>query len=116
MEGFPDNPHDPEIVAREECKTRTYLGKVLANMAKHNPGCMGPWIFGDEVGPTALDVQTVVFIARLVDAGRQYLIDADLLAYGKAHLEGKEWRDITKGQSTLHSVWEAESEGGKGLL
>lgn len=72
-------------------------------MKAHNTGPKSAWVFGDDSGPTALDAHTVVFIARLIDAGCSHLLGDQMLAYGKQHLAGSEWSNITKGKSTLHS-------------
>ena len=93
-------------------KTRTYLDRIAHNIATHNPGDKATWIFGDGVGPTALDAHTVVFVARLIDASRSYLIPDEVLEYGKRHLEKRDWTEITQGNSTLHTLWEKQAERG----
>ena len=86
-----------------------YLDKIAQTIAAHSPQDGSAWIFGNSVGPTALDAHTVVFIARLIDADRAYLINDVALKYASTHLEEPEWLGITKGNSTLHSV--AEKKG-----
>lgn len=81
-------------------------------MAAENRGRKSTWIFGDDVGSTALDAHTVVFIGRLLDAGRSGLIGDDMLAFGKQHLQGSDWIGITHGRPTLHTLWEKQ-EGAK---
>ncbi|EXJ69321.1 uncharacterized protein A1O5_07357 [Cladophialophora psammophila CBS 110553] len=110
MDSYPFDPHNPEIVAREEIKARTYLERIAHNIVTNNPGGKATWIFGDGVGPTALDAHTVVFVARLVDASRPYLIPDGVLAYGRQHLEKGDWAEITQGNSTLHTLWEKQEE------
>lgn len=82
--------------------------------SEHSEGRSSSWIFGDEVGPTALDAHTVVFIARLLDARHPELINDEMLAYGKQHLESRDWVKITQGRTTLHSLWEKQHNGHKG--
>lgn len=101
------DPHSPEIVAREEVKARTYLEKVSKVRHSYNEtATTATWIFGDGVGPTALDAHTVVFLARLIDAGRANLIGPDMLEYAEQNLQKTDWTGIVKDRSTLHSLWE----------
>ena len=89
----------PEV----EQQARTYLDKVSELLSKHATASP-TWIFGPEVGPTALDAHTIVFIARLIDAKREHVIAENMLAYGKWALKGKEWMAVNEGRPTLHSV------------
>ncbi|EXJ63634.1 uncharacterized protein A1O5_11395 [Cladophialophora psammophila CBS 110553] len=99
-----------QSVASVEADSRRYLEKISQLLcSKHGGGQEHQeqtWIFGDEVGPTALDAHTVVFIARLLDAERAHLIPEDVLRYGKPKLESDAWLGITKGNPTLHTLWE----------
>ena len=94
-------------VSEVEQQARSYLLKISDLLSKHQSSSPF-WIFGSEVGPTALDAHTVVFIARLLDAKREQLIPENVLAYGKWALQGKEWMAVNEGRPTLHSVWEKE--------
>lgn len=98
-------------VTEVEQQARTYLSKISELLSKHQTTSQS-WIFGADVGPTALDAHTVVFIARLLDAKREYLIPENVLKYGKWARKGKEWMAVNEGRPTLHSVWEKEMEGG----
>ncbi|KIW14509.1 hypothetical protein PV08_07293 [Exophiala spinifera] len=102
------DPHAPEIVAREKLKTQKFLEKIARTRHFHNIERKSKWIFGVEIGPTALDAHTVVFIARLIDAGHASLIGSDMLEYGTQHLESNAWRGIVDGNTTLHSLWERQ--------
>lgn len=105
------DPHSPEIVAREAVKARAYLEKVSKVRTSYNDtATTATWIFGDDVGPTALDAHTVVFLARLIDAGRANLIGHDMLEYAEQNLQKIDWTGIVKGRSTLHSLWEKREE------
>lgn len=107
MEGYPVNPHSLEIISREEMKTRTYFDKISNTIRAHNAEGVATWIFGDGIGSTALDAHTVVFIARLIDASRSYLIPENVLEYGNKHLKEEIWIEITKGRrTTLHTLLE----------
>lgn len=76
----------------------------------HNQEGRATWIFGDDIGPTALDAHTIVFVARLKDACRSYLIPDEVWAYAKQHLVGRDWADITQGRPTLHNLLEKQEE------
>lgn len=110
------NSHTQETISNHEGRARAYLAKVGALLAEHNDNSTRDplsntsqtWIFGHEVGATALDAHTAVFIARLLDAQRENLIPAEVLKYGKPLLASKEWQGITQGRPTLHTVWEAQ--------
>ncbi|KIX06999.1 uncharacterized protein Z518_04975 [Rhinocladiella mackenziei CBS 650.93] len=107
------NPHSPEETAKEENKSRIYLGKISKIIVSNGgkPSSDGRvWIFGEATGPTALDAHTIVFIARLLDAGRANLIGDDMLQWGKKHLESKEWQGIVQGRPTLHNLWEKQQK------
>lgn len=93
-----------------EQQARTYLVKISDLLSKQQ-STSPSWIFGPDVGPTALDAHTIVFIARLLDAKREYLIPENVLAYGKWALAGKEWMAVNEGRPTLHSVYEKQTEG-----
>jgi hypothetical protein len=68
------------------------------------------WIFGNDIGPTALDAHTVPFIARLIDAGKEGLVPENLLQYTRKAMEGREWQEITSGRPTLFSLWLADQK------
>jgi len=107
-DSYQADPHAPEIVVREQLKAQTYLAKIADLRAAHNAGHDSNWIFGSKIGPTALDAHTVVFIARLIDAGHTSLIGRDMLEYGIQNLKAPEWTGIVRNRSTLHSLWERQ--------
>lgn len=51
--------------------------------------------------PSALDAHLVVFVARMLDVGREYIIPTDLKAYANRLMKGPEWKGIMQGRSTL---------------
>jgi hypothetical protein len=104
LQKFAANKQSVESVEADSVRYLEKISKLLAGRAS--------WIFGDDVGPTALDAHTVVFIARLLDAKREHLIPADVLAYGRPKLQGTEWLGITKGNPTLHSLYVKGEKGG----
>lgn len=71
-------------------------------MAQYDSKSAQTWIFGAATGPTALDAHVVVFLARLVEAGRSNLVTDDLKLYLTYHLSGEAWQSVSKGKPTLH--------------
>lgn len=57
------------------------------------------WIFGTK--PTALDAHLVVFIARMTDVGRDYLIPTELRDYGAWAMQKPEWVTMMGGRKTM---------------
>jgi hypothetical protein len=100
-------------VAREQNKARIFLEKVTKLRAEHNDRNEGDWIFGSEIGPTALDAHTVVFIARLIDAGRADLVGGEMLDSGTSKMKSEAWTSVVKGRPTLHSLWERQAQNVK---
>ena len=60
----------------------------------------GQWLFGLS-HPTALDVHLAVFIARMLDVGRDDIIPEKLRQYGARIAETKEWKDVMQGRKTM---------------
>lgn len=59
-----------------------------------------PWLFGFS-HPTALDVHLAVFIARMLDVGRDDIIPEKLKEYGARIMQTKEWNDVMQGRKTM---------------
>lgn len=97
-----------------------YFDKILKILLSHSGGSgngsgSDTWLFGPSAAPTALDAQTIVFIARLLDAGHGDLIPKEVLEYAKPKLEGEVWLGITQGRPTMHTLWEKmQHENGEG--
>jgi hypothetical protein len=94
---------DPAPIELAENQTRSFFFGVQELRSKF--GGQSSWIFGDEVGPTALNAHTIAFIERLYDANRKYLIPEDLQKYGKAGVKTAAWNTVTGGKPTLHGLW-----------
>lgn len=77
---------------------------MVENLASKFGGS-GSWIFGEEVGPTALDAHIITFIARLYDADRKRLVPERLQRYGERAMQRREWQSVMDGRPTLHSLW-----------
>ncbi|KAH0836149.1 hypothetical protein FOPE_04389 [Fonsecaea pedrosoi] len=97
-----------QSVATVEAESRAYLSKISQLLSKR--GREQKWLFGDEVGPTALDAHTIVFVARLLDAERAHLIPDDVLGYAGPKLREGEWVGVTGGNPTLHTLWEKQQQ------
>ena len=50
--------------------------------------------------PTALDAHLVVFIARMLDVGRDDLLPSSLTQYASKLMEGEEWKAVMQGRTT----------------
>ncbi|KIW72337.1 hypothetical protein PV04_00537 [Phialophora macrospora] len=111
LQKFAANKQSVESVEADSVRYLEKISKLLA-AAQGGSGGQASWIFGNDVGPTAVDAHTVVFIARLLDSKREHLIPADVLAYGRPKLQAKEWLGITKGNPTLHSLYVKGEKGG----
>lgn len=89
---------DSEIETQVE-KSRNLLVKISDFYEPAN----GPWLWG-QIGPTALDAQVAVFIARLHDVGRGELVP-EKLAKLREHVIGMlDWQDLYQGRSTMFGV------------
>lgn len=92
---------EPAPIALAERQATDYFSQITELFSKYD----GFWIFGDEVGPTALDAQTVTFVARLIDADRRDLIPQAIQEYAEEVMKGKEWDVVMGGKPTLFGLW-----------
>ena len=76
-----------------------HAAKLLASIEQHLPHAEG-WIFGGSEA-TALDAHLAVFIARMIDVGRESLIPAKLQAYGAWVEKSVEWCQMMEGRRTM---------------
>lgn len=58
------------------------------------------WLF-NLPHPTALDLHLAVFIARMLDVGRDDVIPAKVKEYGARVMETKEWKAVMNGRKTM---------------
>ena len=84
------------MTAENEQRAKTLLASLNDRLA-------GPetWVFG--ASPTALDAHLVVFIARMIDVGRDYLIPTRLQDYGAWAMQKPEWIEMMGGRKTMVS-------------
>ena len=82
----------------ETAKNERLAKQLLASLDKliDRPG---GWIYGKT--PTALDTHLVVFIARMIDVGRQELIPEKVKMYGDWAMQTPEWIKMMDGRSTM---------------
>ena len=92
---------EPDAVRLAEQQATGLFSKVSTQRAMH--GIEGsPWIFGTQ--PTALDAHVTVFVARLIDAGRQDLVLEDSFNATKQVVAMPEWQNVMKGRRTIYTV------------
>ena len=84
----------PSVTAENEEKTK----KLLEDIKNHLPDPQS-WIFGPK--PTALDEHLVVFLARMTDVGREYLIPSELQEYGAWAWQQPEWLTMMDGRRSM---------------
>jgi hypothetical protein len=94
---------EKEAIIKAEQQARDFIQEILSLRLKYGQGSL--WIYGDVVGPTALDAHTVAFIARLFDAKREDLMTGDIREYGQHVMAESTWKGIMDGRPTLHSLW-----------
>ena len=90
---------EPETIALTKEKSLKFFKKISSLRDQFAAG--GLWIFGDKVGPTALDAHAVVYIARLVDAQNSEFIPEGLVEYGRKAIARVEWKNMMQGRQTL---------------
>ena len=57
------------------------------------------WLF-DFPHPTALDVHLIVFIARMLDVGRENIISGKMRNYATRAMQTDEWKSVMQGRKT----------------
>jgi hypothetical protein len=77
------------------------LFETLAEIKKKYGNSTSLWLFGREYG-TSLDAHALILLARIKDVGLEKLVHPDMLAYGKAVMEGDMWKNFMQGRSTMH--------------
>jgi hypothetical protein len=83
-------------VKANEHKAIALMKEFDENIRNHSTGsCFG---FNK---PTALDAHLLVFIARMMDKGRNDIIPAGLKQYAAELMESNEWKGVMQGRSTL---------------
>jgi hypothetical protein len=60
----------------------------------------GSWLFGLP-HPTALDYHLAVFIARMLDVGRDDVIPEKVRKYGARVTQTTEWKAVMQGRKTM---------------
>lgn len=90
-------------MAQVEQHTVAFLSKLVDILNSLERG-KGIWIFGTEK-PTALDAHVIPFLARLVDAGRQYMIDPKLKSYAETVFEMDVWKEFMQGRKTIYNSY-----------
>ena len=73
--------------------------KALLSDLEHKLPSPESWIYGEN--PTAIDAHLVVFIARMIDVGREQLIPEKLRDYTHWAMQKPEWVDMMGGRTTM---------------
>ncbi|KEF62036.1 uncharacterized protein A1O9_00008 [Exophiala aquamarina CBS 119918] len=84
----------PAVTAENEKNAKSLLSELSDKLR-------GPesWIYGEK--PTAIDAHLVVFIARMMDVGREQLIPEKLRDYTHWAMQKPEWVNMMGGRSTM---------------
>ena len=90
------DPLQPENVKANEEKAIALMKEFDENIKNHSTGLC----FGFDT-PSALDAHLLVFIARMMDKGRDDIVSAGLKHYAAQLMASDEWKDVMQGQSTL---------------
>jgi hypothetical protein len=77
------------------------LFEKLAEIKKKYGNSNSLWLYGHEYG-TALDAHALILLARIKDVDLDKLVHPDMLAYGKAIMEGDMWKNFMQGRITMH--------------
>jgi glutathione S-transferase len=102
-----------EAVAVQESKASSFLAQIETLLAASegyddhdddDDDDRSPWIFGT-AEPTALDAHVVPFIARLLDVGRDGMLQDRVRAYAERAFEGEPWKDVMQGRRTVYSTY-----------
>jgi hypothetical protein len=96
-----------QTVPNVEADTTRFLDKISALLGDQSDFTADQGWIHHTSEPTALDAHTVVFIARLLDTGRDWIIPEKVMAYAKPKLESATWRDLLRGEPkvTMHSLY-----------
>lgn len=87
----------------QESKASSFLSQIETLLAG-SEGNRSPWIFGTR-DPTALDAHVVPFIARLLDVGRQGMLQDRVRAYSERAFDAEAWKELMQGRKTVHGTY-----------
>ncbi|CAM1500407.1 Fc.00g095690.m01.CDS01 [Cosmosporella sp. VM-42] len=90
----------PETLKAEEAITVKLLEEIGAVRDCH-PSSEYPWIFGTEFA-TALDAHLIIFLARLLDVERAYLMPKTIQTYAEAVMNLKLWTSFMQNRGTMY--------------
>ncbi|CAL5868592.1 uncharacterized protein PFLUO_LOCUS2819 [Penicillium psychrofluorescens] len=90
----------PETLKKEEAKTISMLNELGAIRDRALPQG-NRWIFGTEMA-TALDSHLMIFLARLMDVGRESLMPETIRYYAEAIMAQDVWKDFMQGRTTMY--------------
>jgi hypothetical protein len=99
-----------EAVAVQESKASSFLARIETLLAAsegdddHDDDGRSPWIFGT-AEPTALDAHVVPFIARLLDVGRDGMLQDRVRAYAERAFKAEAWKEVMQGRRTVYGTY-----------
>ncbi|KAI0894773.1 hypothetical protein F4806DRAFT_96722 [Annulohypoxylon nitens] len=101
--GWADNHSDADL-AENEARTRAFCAKVIELMKKRpEEKDRITYIFGPE--PTVLDAHVVVFLGRVYEKGRLYLLPPTLVQWHEQLRETDMWKRAVPAGTTLPPMW-----------
>ena len=90
---------DAAYIQKQESKASDFMSRVTT-LLESSAGTGSPWISGTKL-PTALDAHTVMFVARLLDVGRENMVGSALRKYTDNIFKMEVWTELMKGKTTV---------------
>ncbi|KAI2473607.1 hypothetical protein F4781DRAFT_419384 [Annulohypoxylon bovei var. microspora] len=98
-----DNHSDTDL-AENEARTRSFCAKIVALIEKRpEEKDKFTYIFGPE--PTVLDAHVMVFLGRVYEKGRLYLLPPTLVQWHEALRKTDMWKRAVPAGMTLPPMW-----------
>lgn len=90
-------------LTKAETIAKKFFSKVV-EIIHANSSSNSKYIYGNDI--TLLECSLVPFVARLDDVKRQYLVPNEVERICRPLIEGKIWREMTRGEPTWHYLGE----------
>jgi hypothetical protein len=91
------------LTLEERQKNETYVKQLMPKFEQLVRESRTGWLLGLE-HPSAIDAHLIVFVARVLDVNREDLLPTLLVQWAKKAMEGKEWREVMQGRSTIPPI------------
>lgn len=98
----------PAVVSKARADLRAILEEVAEHRRQGGASCSDDdeeeeWIFGADVGPTALDSHLLPLVLRLVECGNAELVPRGLRRWAAGAAAGSpSWRRVMRGRPTRY--------------